>query len=249
MIILGIDVGIKNLGCCIYDKKEKCILDWQLLRIEFNRAHQLVPKLIEALKTLDISNVDKIVIEKQPSCNVKMRIIAGCIETFFVMHDKTVIHYSASHKLNDIITTDVTYKGKKNYSTRKRLSIELCKHMIDSCDEKWKEIFKSTKKKDDLADAYLMCIAWCKEDHCIDIKLSPRKIVCRKPTDKQIKTGKYSVSNLKWIIKLLLEEKKVSVDDAPEFIKNFKFKKKGIVKAIALHFDNDYQIMMDSFNI
>ena len=44
---------------------------------------------------------------------------------------------------------------KNKYQQRKKLGIEYCKHFI--CDnEKWMDFFTNFKKKDDLADAYLL---------------------------------------------------------------------------------------------
>ena len=59
------------------------------------------------------------------------------------------------------------YKGPKiecnkkgKYAQNKYLSIEYTKEMIKEEDEYFQELFKDSKKKDDLADAYLQGIYW-----------------------------------------------------------------------------------------
>ena len=52
------------------------------------------------------------------------------------------------------IKCDITDRYKKT----KFLGIEYCKKMINDnskIDQKWKDLFESSKKKDDLSDAYL----------------------------------------------------------------------------------------------
>ena len=49
---------------------------------------------------------------------------------------------------------------KNKYKKNKYLSIEYTKNMIEGEDEEYKELFNNSKKKDDLADAYLQGIYW-----------------------------------------------------------------------------------------
>ena len=51
-------------------------------------------------------------------------------------------------------------KLKSKYSRNKKMSIEHTRLMLHSLDEddKWKVQFESSKKKDDLADSYLMTL-------------------------------------------------------------------------------------------
>ena len=101
-----------------------------------------------------------------------MKSIQMMIYTFFILRDVmndnssiTKVHMvNARNKLK-------VYKGpyvicpynddKKNkYKKNKYLSVEYTKKMIENDNENFKERFKNSKKKDDLADAYLQGVYW-----------------------------------------------------------------------------------------
>lgn len=214
MKILSFDVGIKNLAYCVLnnDKIEK----WSVLNITSNSKENNCTKLVQTLDACDdILNSDIVLIEKQPSKNNKMRIIEGLLNAYFVIkgitNEQSAINevkvYSAKHKLgND------TFKGKANYSQRKKLSVFRCGCFLKQTNQSdiIVDIFDKSNKKDDLADCLLQALSFTNfqiTEGTLDFKLS-EKIVARKPTKKQERT-RYSKCNLKWFFN---EFKNISQD-------------------------------------
>ena len=131
---------------------------------------------IENLKNFDLSSIKTVLIENQPALkNPTMKSIQMIIYTFFIMEGvlnkqssiEEVFMVNARNKLK-------VYKGpfvicpfnddKKNkYKKNKYLSIKYTEKMIEDEDDEIKEIFNVSKKKDDLADAYLQGIYWIKK--------------------------------------------------------------------------------------
>lgn len=208
---LSFDVGIKNLAFCIINEENK-ILKWDVHEIALNSKHSTCESIIYHLdKHPYLLNVDIVLIEKQPSRNNKMRIIESLLNAYFVIKGlsnnessiKQVKVYSAKYKLSSN-----TLKGKQNYSHRKQLSILRTKKFLDLTSDINTDLislFSSSKKKDDLADSLLQALSFQNSStfhelenlDCTDnIQI---KIVSRKPTAKQEKSG-YSLSNMKYLL-------------------------------------------------
>ena len=124
---------------------------------------------IQNLRKLDLSNVKHVLIENQPALkNPVMKSIQMIIYTFFiiegVMNESSSIQnismVNARNKLKVYKGEKIECNKKGKYAQNKFLSIEYTKKMIDNEDEKLKELFHGSKKKDDLADAYLQGIYW-----------------------------------------------------------------------------------------
>jgi hypothetical protein len=112
-------------------------------------------------QNIDLNDVSEIVIENQPVLkNPKMKSIQMILFTYFLIKKPEIKlkFVSANSKLNFKIENETIKKIKEiknKYQQRKKLGIEYCKHFI--CDnEKWEDFFTNFKKKDDLADAYLL---------------------------------------------------------------------------------------------
>ena len=167
MILLSIDVGIRNLAYIVIqvhtvDRHE--ILKWDVL--ELIEPHE---KACQAQNTcigkslcaqfdeiLPQYEIDKILIENQIGQNaIKMKTIQGMINMYFVMREyeiESILNYNACHKLKPFLE-----KGQKTtYAERKKLSKTitkcLCKHYYE---EPYDSFYDSFKKKDDLADCLL----------------------------------------------------------------------------------------------
>ena len=109
---------------------------------------------------------DLVVIENQPALkNPTMKSIQMIIYSYFLIHgvcnDISTIQdiqmINARNKLKAYKGPKVECDIKDRYKKTKFLGIEYCKYMINDSlqDEQWIQLFTNSKKKDDLADAYL----------------------------------------------------------------------------------------------
>lgn len=178
MRILSFDVGIINLAYCIWDTNTCKVVHWEVITLENCRDNSKVQ--INLIKSLDqrkdqLLNVDVVLIEKQPSFNPKMRIISGCLQTYFYIRGmvdqtpetqciKEIVIFSPKHKLKCYTGPDLVIesKAKTKYSQTKKMGILIAKEKMNEFDElqTWIKFFDSHKKKDDLADCYLQAITY-----------------------------------------------------------------------------------------
>ena len=187
--ILSFDVGIINLAYCIFDSNTCKILNWDIIDLKFSNFSAKIPSgqnkniakaandiHITLIKELDalpfLLNVDYIVIEKQPSFNPKMRIIGGCLQSYFYIRgivDKPTItsieFFSPKHKLKCYTGPELVLesKVKSKYAQTKKMGVLIAKVKLNEFDEvdNFKQLFEKSKKKDDLADCYLQAITYC----------------------------------------------------------------------------------------
>jgi hypothetical protein len=116
-----------------------------------------------------ITTIEQIVIENQisPIAN-RMKSLQGMIAQYFIMHDITKIDFvSAANKLKGVtplnplsaedITSNKETPAPSSYAFRKKEGIRITLQMLEKDDKhkKWLTHFKTHKKKDDLADAFL----------------------------------------------------------------------------------------------
>ena len=155
MKLVSIDVGTKNLAYCVMENGN--VIDWNVDQIPCCPTN--IPKVVDYLKTVFPNDLDNAVIEKQPARNVKMRMMETVLTTFFVMNNvPKVVNYSSKHKLGKI---GKTAKGKTNYSLRKKMGVAMCgAYLRDNESDQWNAVFKTSKKKDDLADCLLQGLSY-----------------------------------------------------------------------------------------
>ena len=167
MILLSIDVGIRNLAFVIinvdeHDIDKHEIVKWEVVELikTEEKANKVQNTCIgKALCTkfdeLLPSHIDIILIENQIGQNaIKMKTIQGMINMYFVMRNYDIDHiinYNAVHKLKPFIG-----KQKTTYAERKKLSKQIT-HCL--CEKYYEssifDFYISCKKKDDLADCLL----------------------------------------------------------------------------------------------
>lgn len=162
MIVLSFDIGIKNLAYCLLDinKNSFYILDWNILNCSATKqTTDIVKEIIKQLNELPyLQDSELILIEKQPSCNPKMRIINSCIYMYFMIKtidnntNTKIINYSPKHKLKCSNIT-IPKTTKSNYAHNKKLAVEHTKFFIKNTN--WINYFNNISKKDDLADCFL----------------------------------------------------------------------------------------------
>jgi len=204
MKILSFDVGIVNLAYCIIEKNGESsptiksnnevvaessptILHWEIIELSKKgntfSAHIATSGIAELYLTLInqldqrpyLCDVDIVLIEKQPSFNPKMRIIAGCLQTYFYIRgvvdkqtDKinSVEFFSPKHKLKcyngpelDISNKGKIVKGK--YAQTKKMGVAIARVKLEEYSEsEWVKVFENSKKKDDLSDCYLQALTY-----------------------------------------------------------------------------------------
>jgi hypothetical protein len=126
--------------------------------------------IVETLRNkVDFLDVDLVVIENQPALkNPTMKSIQMIIYSYFLISGVTcddskvdsIEMINARNKLKAYTGPVVPCDIKDRYKKTKFLGIEYCKHMINESgqDDKFINLFDNSKKKDDLADAYLQGI-------------------------------------------------------------------------------------------
>ena len=189
MLILSIDVGIKNLAMCLIRDKH-AILQWEVDSVPSEHSDGLFKCMKSHLdERMWVLDADIVLIERQPDRNRKMKTIENFLHAYFVMHDKNTLLWDAKYKIPDVVGP-----GKKKYKLRKDTSIERCHSFIKESNPEWVSFFETHKKKDDLADTVMQALSYktCTPNH--------EKITPRKPTEHQTNT-KYSKSNLAWLYK------------------------------------------------
>jgi len=235
MKILSFDVGIVNLAYCIIETNENSpkILNWEIIELSKKgstfTAHIASSGVAELYLTLInqldqrpfLKEVDVVLIEKQPSFNPKMRIIAGCLQTYFYIRGvvdkleakiRSVEFFSPKHKLKcyDGPELDISSKNGKivkgKYAQTKKMGIAIARSKLEEYSEIDKiPFFENHKKKDDLSDCYLQALTY------ILFKENSN----RSSTQKKLKPKKESKANLKKELKEFLDKsiKNCSVTD------------------------------------
>lgn len=122
----------------------------------------------------DKYTIDHVLIENQisPIAN-RMKTVQGMIAQYFIMKNVYNVHFiSSSNKLKYFVKS----RKRTTYNERKKISIESTNNLIslNNCFKKWDNAFSKSKKKDDLADAFLQCIWFLLNSDKINLKLPPK---------------------------------------------------------------------------
>lgn len=151
--VIAIDVGIKNLGLCIFDFRTAKIVVWQNVTLvpsgRYIPAHN-VQYVRDMVRKFDhyFDNAFQVVVERQIRAN--MRIIESVFETMFF--GKCIIVSARSVKIHYDLST-------KNYRANKQKAVTWAKQFVRSNSTVFdgdivERNFKG--KQDDLADALLL---------------------------------------------------------------------------------------------
>jgi hypothetical protein len=167
-------------------------------------------------KLPELCDVDTVLLENQPVLkNPTMKSIQMFLFSYFIMNGtrlntspcNNIKCYSANQKLDlhKILVNDIEYlnnniniisKLKNVYSRNKKLAILLVEYILDHCGTNCQELlnfFKSHKKKDDLADSFLMTLHFLEANNLKKMKPSDevkkllKKSKITKNKDKHIK--------------------------------------------------------------
>jgi len=161
--IVTCENGDKKYSCTTHTKKYKKKKKMNSDRDIFNLSKIMINEL--NLKE-DFLNHEIICIENQPALkNPIMKTVQMILYSYFMIEgvtkDKPVseVHMvNARNKLKVYKGPEVECKFTDKYKKNKYLSVEYTKLMILEEDNKFIELFTESKKKDDLADAYLQGI-------------------------------------------------------------------------------------------
>lgn len=104
-------------------------------------------------QSIPLEGVELVLIENQPTRNVKMKNISMLLLGYFAMKGIKVEFVNATKKMKE--TESI---GKSTYSSRKKASKCTVKEMLGDSD--WGLFFKCNKKQDDLSDCLLQCLWW-----------------------------------------------------------------------------------------
>ena len=167
----------------------------------------------------EFMNASYIIIENQPVLkNPTMKSVQMLLYSYFILRGfcerektnskiKHINLFQAKQKLNaftekheNLSSEDRTKilkieKLKSKYSRTKQLSIIYCRHMIKE-QRRWIGLFVRSKKKDDLADAYLTTVHYIQKNNPMFLKKKPNskdKKDKQSKQDKQDKKGKQSM--------------------------------------------------------
>jgi len=176
-MILSIDVGSKNMVLCkvqqLNDDPFFSIHYWRLVSCHKDGANiastcnECVSMLLNEIYTNGLlDDVDGILIESQPTRNIKMKVLSHCIQVTFLMikqndhFDFTIDFADPKTKLKLCQPSPTT----RSYLQNKRAAILTCGVIMDNYkkingDDEFVRLFNSSKKKDDLADSLLQALA------------------------------------------------------------------------------------------
>ena len=153
-----------------------------------------------------------VVIERQPSKNPRAVRIQHYIEMSCAMHGGRVYCIDTKHKLS--FSSSTKYWPDREitnwtYNERKKLSVETVTNFLKATeqDEQFVTMFEKSKKKDDLSDALLHCLAFDNNiKHTLsDVRKSAiRNIKAVRPSAANSKSKKYTQGNLKFLAKAWL---------------------------------------------
>uniref|UniRef100_A0AB39JBF7 Holliday Junction Resolvase n=1 Tax=Florenciella sp. virus SA2 TaxID=3240092 RepID=A0AB39JBF7_9VIRU len=174
MLLLSIDVGIRNLAYIILEidveYNTDTIIEWN--NIELCDSCENASKVDNVIIGININKkfssilekytFDKIIIENQIGKNaIKMKSIQNMLVMYFIMkdYDETqMVNYNAVNKLKYYLE-----KKKTTYAERKKLSKLIVKELCNNIYTDWLEYFNKSKKKDDLSDCLLQVLDYTRK--------------------------------------------------------------------------------------
>lgn len=188
--VLGMDLGQINSTFALVDSKTEKLLKWCLIPIVENNKQTNEVICTKLKKSMDKINIlekvpgygpeqqnASVVIELQPRCNGKTVLMAGQAQMYFVIqkelnnentdHIDKIIGYHASNKLKYYEPMEGDPPIKTDYKDphyrNKQIAKQHCAILLKRKGElEWLDFYNKCKKKDDLADAYLMALAYIK---------------------------------------------------------------------------------------
>lgn len=138
------------------------------VKTAMNTSIEKIASLLYATLNTELQNLeyDKVLIENQPTKNIKMKNISMLLLGYFTIKNKDVEFINATKKMQETL-----FKLPNNYSNRKKASKITVKSMLGTSD--WALYFKCSKKQDDLSDCLLQAIWWIHNKISQELKINP----------------------------------------------------------------------------
>jgi hypothetical protein len=173
--LLSFDIGIKNMAYCHCNILNETLDIQTLNKIDLNLKKNaniqiIIDNTIEFLENLlnqdiNINKDHKLIVLIECQMTSIMRTIQTVINTFFKMlkkyegFDIETVYLSPKHKLN-IINKYSDKIASNSYKQNKMDAIYFTKYLLENTyhNKKILDIYTNTKKKDDISDAFLMCV-------------------------------------------------------------------------------------------
>jgi len=152
--VVSIDVGIKNLGLCIFDFLSSRVCHWDCVSLVPNGKYipsNNVDYVRNFVKKYDnyFSQAFKVIIERQIRCN--MRIVEAVLQCMF--YENCLVISARSVKVHYDLST-------KNYRANKQKAVQWATHFVaanpHAFDPHTVSNFGIRNKQDDLADSLLL---------------------------------------------------------------------------------------------
>jgi hypothetical protein len=193
-MLLSIDVGTKNLAMCVLDPNTRVIRNWEVSGVPTESCLGLYQCLLNHLeaKPWVLEGVSKVLIERQPDKNRRMKSVENFLHAYFLCRGKDTLLWDPKHKV-----PDVSGPGKVQYRKRKAAAVERCRSFLVGNQSNFLKEFDDSKKKDDLADCFMQALSFIDAKVVEGTAKTPKP---RRPTVNQTDT-KYSRANLAWFVK------------------------------------------------
>ena len=159
-----------ELMLCSSHYKLKQYSDKKFTKIPKHKDHMLHQgkQIVKSLQdNPNFLQVDKVVIENQPALkNPTMKTIQMMVYSYFLINGVTnqdsliedIQMINARNKLKEYTGPTIPCDITDKYKRTKFLGIQYCLSMIMGQEDQWINLFTTSKKKDDLSDAYLQGI-------------------------------------------------------------------------------------------
>ena len=187
---LSFDIGIKNLAYCLLEVDDSTeyrnikILEWGVMDLAQGQKVKeldlmtIHSRMIDELNNCDFlnsnSDINTAILENQPCLmNPTMKSVQILLfASLWMRKEDGVIDigkmamFSARNKLEAYDGPEIDFSHiKTKYTRTKKLSIAYTKYMLVESEQsqEMNELFENSKKKDDLADAYLQGLTYIKK--------------------------------------------------------------------------------------
>ena len=154
--IIAIDVGIKNLGICVFDFCSSKVVYWQCVSLVPNGRY-IPANNVDYVRSFVnrhsnyFEQANKVIIERQIRCN--MRIVVAILQTMF--WEICIVISARSVKMHYDLST-------KNYRMNKEKAVKWVTQFIQANNNAFEtsaiDAFKTKSKQDDLADSLLLIL-------------------------------------------------------------------------------------------